>query len=188
MTERTDRVHAHGSVQRAVVEAYEEKLMGIPLILFNAIEQEKCEGCGDVLKTTIPDFEGLVSAVAVTRIKHALKLDGTEIKFLRKALGVTAKKLAGDLEVTPETFSRWENGKDPIGPTSEKLLRTFVGDELSINAPAIYYDPKEIRELRILPVRGANETLVIAMVRVDMKVKPSLPRTTLWGEQEKKIA
>ena len=137
------------------------------------------------MSTTIPDLEGLIAAVAVTRVIHDLKLNGGEIRFLRKAVAMTARTLADRLEVTPETVSRWENGKDPIGPTSEKLLRLIVGDELSQKAPAIDFDSAEIVRMRIQSVRLHDEHLVIAMKLVEVKLHRQ-PLTPHWGE--KKVA
>ena len=42
----------------------------------------------------IPDVEGLIAAAAVTRVKNPLKLNGEEIRFLRRALDCKAKDLA----------------------------------------------------------------------------------------------
>lgn len=163
MAGHTCEEHPHGSVNENLVEVYHDDLMGIPLILVDSIYQTVCEECGVILSTTIPNQEELIAAVAVLRINDPLKLNGAEIKFLRKALGKTAKELADALEVTSTTVSRWENGKDPIGPTSEKLLRLIVGDELCESAPAIDFDPAEIVHMRIQPVRLHDEFLPIIM-------------------------
>src|SRR5271166_1593132 len=50
------------------------------------------------------------------------------------------RELAAKLEVREETVSRWENEKEPIGATSEKLLRLIVAQFLGDKAPALEVD------------------------------------------------
>lgn len=81
---------------------------------------------GDMLSYMIPDPDGLMRVVVLTRILNARKLTGADIKFLRKAVCVKQKDLAAAIELMPETLSRCEAGKQPISPASEKLLRLFL--------------------------------------------------------------
>ena len=41
-------------------------------------------------------------------------LGGEAFRFIRKTLGLSAVAIAGLLDVTPETISRWENGQRPL--------------------------------------------------------------------------
>ena len=65
-------------------------------------------------------MEGLRAAMAVTRVNDPLKLNGREIRFLRKALGYTGKELAEKMQVTAESVSRWENDKELMRPMGER--------------------------------------------------------------------
>lgn len=49
--------------------------------------------------------------------------------FMRKAVGLKAKDLAKLFGVTPETVSRWENGKIPVETRSITLLGNMVVDK-----------------------------------------------------------
>jgi DNA-binding XRE family transcriptional regulator len=105
------------------------------------------------LRTDIPDMPGLVAAVSVARAKEPTKLNGREIRFLRKAIGFTAKELASDLDVSEETVSRWENGHLAIGNSVERILRWKVCKALEEKAPAIHWDDDEIvTRMEIVPV------------------------------------
>lgn len=98
------------------------------------------------------NLEGLIAAVAIARVAAAQELSGNEIRFLRKALGWSSRELAAKLEVRDETVSRWENEKEPIGATSEKLLRLIVAQFLGDKAPALDVDQKRIVSMRIREV------------------------------------
>lgn len=79
----------------------------------------------------MPNLERLVAAVAIARALHPRKLDGDEIRFLRKAAGWKAIEMAAELDVDKSTMSRWENGKGiPMGNGAEKHLRLAVCTKL----------------------------------------------------------
>ena len=122
-----------------------KELMGsMQVELIDVVHELVCKKCKTVLRTDIPDMPGLIAAVCVTRAKEALKLNGQEIRFLRKAIGVNAKELAQDLNVSEETVSRWENGHLVIGGSVERILRWKVCKALEEKAPAIEWDDDEI--------------------------------------------
>ncbi|GAA0473280.1 hypothetical protein GCM10009096_13230 [Parasphingorhabdus litoris] len=74
----------------------------------------------------IPDFDGLTIAIATLRAIHERKLSGTDVRFLRKHLGMRSKELAEHLDISPEHLSRCENGDKVLSSNSEKLLRLLV--------------------------------------------------------------
>lgn len=134
------------AITEEMLSPYKTNDYGLPLVLLKAVTQYSCE-CGTYIE--IPNEEGLITAAAVSRAIEAKKLNGTEIKFLRKAMKKTAKEMAADLDVAPETFSRWENDKLPISVTSEKLLRMLVVADLCDKVPAIDVDIKDVARMKI---------------------------------------
>lgn len=94
-------------VRSEILPFHEECLMGIPVILKDAAIAET-DSAGDET-VTIPDMEALVAAIAVNRCLEPRKLAGGEIRFMRKALGMTQADFAETLEIDPATVSRWEN-------------------------------------------------------------------------------
>jgi len=57
------------------------------------------------------------------------RLKGSEIRFLRKNLGIPAKKIARILGLAAETYSRVENEKNPgLSGAAEKLFRLMASD------------------------------------------------------------
>jgi hypothetical protein len=96
-------------------EYRDDGLVGLPnVVILNAARQFVCVECGEDNGISVPDIDGLEAAVAVTRVMTPVKLRGSELRFLRRALGLKAKELAERLEVADETISRWENDKSPI--------------------------------------------------------------------------
>ena len=150
-----------GRLQKRQVKEFRDDLLGIAnVVLLDAVEQKVCEDCNEVATTTIPDLNGLIAAVAITRALFPAKLGGPEIRFMRGALGLTAKKLAAKLEVREETVSRWEHGKEPIRPQSEKLLRMMAGSRLRKAAPGIDFKQRHVRrilDMQIDPLRSPPE-------------------------------
>jgi transcriptional regulator with XRE-family HTH domain len=78
---------------------------------------------------------------------------------MRKALGLRAADLAEMLDVTPETLSRWETGKLPMGRTSW----------LTLSSLALDFEATAAR----LQAAKAGPGLVKAVVRLDMPRKVS---------------
>ncbi len=160
-----------GSPVVRLVPEYRADLLGAPfdVILFGAVKEEICSECSKVLKTTIPDLEGLLHRVAATRALSPRKLNGAEIRFLRHAMGWKAKDVADKLDMTPENLSRVEHDAKPLGSQSEKLFRIYViakkieKDELE---SAIATKLAELIDLKIEPFWDADDKLEFAFERV----------------------
>ena len=169
------------AVKGEVQPQYEETSLGLPVVLMNAVEIKRCPNCGEILSVKIPDLQNLIAAMGVMRVGNPLKLAAMDIKFLRKALNITARELADRLEVSPETISRWENGKDVIGPANEKLLRLIVGDALTSDAPAIDFDPDAIINMRVEIARSADgeDRAPMCFERIRFK-RPAHPKEDQW--------
>jgi DNA-binding transcriptional regulator YiaG len=168
-------------VTRVVPEYRNDALMGIPgVVILNAVEELRCKKCGHVAATGFSNLEGLIAAVAMARVATAQKLSGNDVRFLRKALGWSSRELAAKLEVRGETVSRWENEKEPIGPTSEKLLRLMVAEFLSDKAPALEVDRKRIASMRLRTVPRASKPIEMRFRPVEMEV--SRRREKAWKQ------
>jgi transcriptional regulator with XRE-family HTH domain len=112
-------------------------------------------------------MKGLVNAAALVRVLNPVRLSGKEIKFIRRALGLTQKVFAARMDVAVETISRWENYITGCGGFTEKTLRHNACALLHPNAPAIDYDPIAITNMTLEPQR-AIEPVALERVRVKM--------------------
>jgi transcriptional regulator with XRE-family HTH domain len=130
------------------IPVFNTTLPGIEVVLHDVADRIVCEACGRE-SVHVPNRRGLIAASAILRVLEPYKLNGREIRFLRKAIGWSATELAKWLEVTKESVSRWENDKQPMTSALEKLFRCAVASNLRTTAPLIDVSLEEITELRI---------------------------------------
>lgn len=156
--------------------------MGVVLV-GNAVAKHQCEACG-WSTVDIPDLPGLLAAVAVYRVNASEKLRGQEIKFLRKVMEISAKDFADALGVSQETVSRWENGKIPMGPANERLLRLLVAFRLKVAAPGVPCDPEQISGMKINPVQSATYKPSITLRHTEMLMDNRRDVEGVWREQK----
>ena len=150
-------------VSTAVLPEYNGNLVGAPfsVTIEGAVIQESCGNCGIILSVGIPNLQGLIAAIAMTRAMCPQKLNGQEIRFLRAAAGCKAAQLAEKIGVDPATVSRWETGVQPISESYEKHLRLFVCVSLWKAAPLADFCPEKLVNLKIDPARSANSNLAL---------------------------
>ncbi|MBV1829247.1 hypothetical protein HNW77_00020 [Komagataeibacter sp. AV436] len=94
--------------------------LGLPyaVTLIDTAEEEIDETTGEVIGVSVPDMEGLVAAVAMARVLIPTGLLQQEVRFMRDMLNLGSGKMAEILTMTPESYSRWENGNRASGLTS----------------------------------------------------------------------
>jgi len=158
---------------------FRDELLGLSgVILVDSVDEFRCTKCGERI-VSIPDLAGLIKAVAVTRAKISRKLRGRDVRFLRKAMEWNAKTLAQNLGISEGTVSRWENDKEPMGPSSEKLLRLIVLIELGEETPGIEVDQSSVARMAIDPFER-GKALELAFQLVPKRVNKK--RHRVWGE------
>ncbi len=94
---------------------------GLDYVFLESIDVCKCS-CGEKF-VIIPAMPQLHSLIGLTLIKKKALLNGQEIRFLRKNMGLTAIKLSKIIGVENATISRWENGKQTITKPHDRLLK-----------------------------------------------------------------
>jgi putative zinc finger/helix-turn-helix YgiT family protein len=175
-----------GALKTTLLREYRnDQLIGIPyVVLYDAVEEERCVKCGHVAAITIPKLSEMISSAAVLRAKMPQKLSGPELRALRKALGMSAKQQAELFGVREETVSRWETGAIPIGPANEKLFRISLITLLEDAAPGIEADPQDVISMTIHPLRrGKMEiSLCYGPVRIDRR------RVRAWTPSDRAAA
>jgi hypothetical protein len=87
-----------------------------------------CENCGAATFSS-KALGGFELAIAQKLGQFAIR-EGDAFRFMRKAIGKKAIDLALDLDSTPETISRWENGKVEIEARAFLLLALMVEDKI----------------------------------------------------------
>lgn len=106
-------------------ENYRYTASGLSNVTLVGVDVRRCSKCGDH-EVVIPRIEELHRVLAASVVRQVSRLTKDELKFLRKYLGYSGVDFAKVIGVAAETVSRWENGKEKIGPTTEKLIRMLV--------------------------------------------------------------
>lgn len=134
------------------LDEYEMEDLGLPypIKIINAAV-ERTDSLKNLKSVSIPDFEGLLAHFAFLRTMVPNKLLGSEARFLRRTLGVTAKEFATMLSVDAATVSRWENSKQTISESNERHLRLLVASKLAEKARVLasLYSPSMILQMAL---------------------------------------
>jgi DNA-binding transcriptional regulator YiaG len=71
----------------------------------------------------IPSMKELHEAIARAVVSKTSPINGDEVRFLRKRLGIKAVDFSPMVSLTPEYLSAVENSPDPVDPGRDKLVR-----------------------------------------------------------------
>ncbi len=110
-----------GKAMRATKRDHRYEEAGLKNVVLTGTTVYEC-GCGEILPE-FPQIHRLHQRIAKDLVAKQSPLTGEEFRFLRKAMGLSAKELARLLGVTTVTISRWENNKEKVGSQSDRLLR-----------------------------------------------------------------
>lgn len=168
-----------GLLERSVKREHIEDLGGVVVKIINAVKVFKCTGedCGDEA-IGIPDMQGLVHAAAVYRALDPVRLDGKEVRFMRRALDMTQVEFGAIMDLTPEHVSRWETGAKGIGSATEKLMRHNLCALLYKDVLALDYDPSVIANMHFVELKQGAQREPMEMHRV--LVKHDHQTTNAW--------
>lgn len=112
------------------VGQYHYRESGLDDVSLDNVKICMCDNCNEEF-VCIPSMPQLNTVIGGELIKKASRLNGKEIRFLRKNMGLKAVELQEYLGVDNATISRWEHGSQKITPPHDRLLRmvyaTFKG-------------------------------------------------------------
>ena len=124
-------------------ETYRYRESGLPNVVIEGVEVRRCPACGHH-ELVLPRVTELHRTIALAVIHKPARLSGPEVRFLRKYLGWSGVDFAEHAGVDPSTVSNWENDKNAIGPSSDRLLRLMVAH----GAPVADYSLDELTKIR----------------------------------------
>ena len=162
---------------RRVLPRYEERGLGLPypVVLINAAE-EYTDAAGNVLGVSVPYLEGLAAAVAVARAFLPVELTGSEVRFMRKVIGMSAKDFAEALKLDPASLSRWENNKQTLGGWAESQVRLATVAILAQRMPSLKPDMEKL--FRMVPrKREEGEAWPLFEMRLETPRVNEAPRS-----------
>jgi len=114
-----------GALARVVRGNYKFAECGLRRVVLQGVETVHCAKCGNE-EVAIPRLNELMRALALAVVKQPFRLQGEDVKFLRKYLNMTQAEFAGLLDIHKTNLSKWENNEDRIGDQSDRLIRTVV--------------------------------------------------------------
>lgn len=112
---------------------------GIPNVVLQNVSVAECPRCGNV-DVSIPRLAKVHRAIAQALVSSPARLTGPQLRFLRKHLGLSGEDLSRYLHTDKTKISKWENEEDPIGPSTDRLIRllaTALDKELRPQVDAI---------------------------------------------------
>jgi DNA-binding transcriptional regulator YiaG len=114
-----------------------------------------------LLPSGVRNAEVLHRAIAEILIGKTARLAGSEIRFLRRCLGLSETDLARRLGVTIETVSRWEHGSSGMRVSAERLLRVIAAMDLGMSPPPVDQMGTAPREEIAIRLAWAKEDWVV---------------------------
>jgi YgiT-type zinc finger domain-containing protein len=95
---------------------------GLNNVVLKNIEVLVCNRCGTETPR-LPRLNDLMRTLAVAVISKPYRLEGQDVRFLRKFLGQSNEQFAAILDVDKSHLSRVENGAMPVSATADRLIR-----------------------------------------------------------------
>src|SRR5580658_5348010 len=80
----------------------------------------------DGVDPVLAGVDEMMHLVAVAILRKPYRLDGEELRFLRKHVELNQEEFAKLLHVDKTTLSKWENNEDRIGVQSDLWARTVA--------------------------------------------------------------
>ena len=102
---------------------------GLQNVILKGFSAYECPNCKEI-NPIILRIKEVHKLIAQELIKKNSLLMGKELVFLRKEMKIKAKDLAQMLGVTKVTVSRWENEKEQLSPTCDRLIRSLYENRI----------------------------------------------------------
>ena len=109
------------------------------------IVARSCRSCGAVFLENA-SLQRAEMAVACEIARHG-PVSGETFRLLRKTMALPAVVVAGLLDVTPETISRWENGQRPVDKATWLVLGSVVLERAQRRPETL----ERLRDVRVRP-------------------------------------
>ncbi len=113
--------HECNSKMEESQERYHYTESGLDNVYFDNVCIYRCK-CGEFFPS-IPGVIDLHTKIGKMVIKKSTALNGKEIRFLRKNIGMNAKTFSDYVGIDKSTFSRWENNQQKLAKPNDRLIR-----------------------------------------------------------------
>ena len=163
---RIEGQHRAEAIKKIIEEYDATPLVGLHTVVISAAMEREDEDGEKIIE--LPKLRELIASAAILRCLMPIRLRGSEVKAMRKAMRMTLAELARKLDArtAPETVSRWETETQPMGAYVEKLLRLLVCETLRESAPGIEYNASMIVNLTVLDPWTTDAAYTVPPVRL----------------------
>jgi YgiT-type zinc finger domain-containing protein len=114
-----------GGALRLVRKDYQFAESGLDNVILKNLEVLVCDRC-KTETPRLPRLNDLMRTITLAIIAKPYGLEGQDVRFLRKFLGLTNEAFAAILNVDKSHLSRVENGVTPVSATADRLVRLIA--------------------------------------------------------------
>jgi len=111
-----------GGALRAVRKDYPFAESGLSNVILKNVEVLVCDRC-NTETPRLPRLNDLMRTIALAVIAKPYALEGQDVRFLRKFLGLTNEAFAAILIIDKSHLSRVETGSMPVSSMVDRLVR-----------------------------------------------------------------
>ena len=152
-----------GSAIRLTHKDYSFVESGLDNVVLKNLEVLVCDKC-KIVTPRLPRLNDLMRTIALAVIAKPYGLEGQDVRFLRKFLGLTNEAFAAILNVDKSHLSRVENGATPVSTTADRLVRLIalgLGEGLEQKTKKVIAQFTQIKQSRKLKVMVNPSTRTI---------------------------
>ncbi len=150
-----------GTEARPVRGNYRYRESGLPNVILKNVQLIRCPKCGNE-DPIIPRITRVHQMIALAVLHKPHRLNGGEVRFLRKHLGMNGDEFSKMIHIDRTTLSKWENDDDPVGDQSDRLIRAVVlglSDELRSHIQEVVREFPNIEGVRDTSIQMDTETM-----------------------------
>ena len=102
--------------------AYHDRLSGLSNVFLHDIETAHCDHCGNT-DIIIPYMLSINRAIALAVLTSPYRLTGPQLTLLRSHSQKSPADFAQFIAQDEAQLARWEEGEEPIPPSTDRLIR-----------------------------------------------------------------
>ena len=144
---------ACGAPASVVRGSYPFAECGLRNVVLRGVEITRCSQCGND-DVVIPHLNDLMRTLAFAVVSQPYRLQGEDVRFLRKYLNMTQAQLSELLDIHKTNLSKWENNEDKIGEQSDRLIRAVavaLGEGLEVKMEQVIRSFPQIQKSKKRP-------------------------------------
>lgn len=138
---------------------------GLDNVYLMGVDVYTCPSCDEeYVHISNPVQLHVILAIGLALKDGALK--GSEIRFMRKEVGMNGKSFAEFIGVSPVTLSRWENGETEHSNSHDRLIRLAFMKMMSERMKALMsWVEGQVKKSEVIKVRASRVDIDAAQLK-----------------------